>query len=303
MQSEIKVHVIDYGRKNLYMRYVDPVTGKQSTRSTGTHKRKDAERIAHKWEAELQEGRYKAPSKVGWAEFRIRYEDEHLSGKAEGTEINACSMFNTVERLIPIERLSPLTAERISYLQSKLRAERLSENTIKSHLRQLKAAFRWANRHGLLNEVPHIEMPTRTGTMKGRPITGEELERMLDSTIDIVGPDAAESWWFLLRGLWWSGLRRTEAMHLHWTDARMICVDFTGRRPMFRIHPDAHKSGKECLLPMAPEFAEMLLTVPEADRTGYVFNPVSKRRHVARVKPPAGYHGSSPGSARKRASK
>ncbi|MFG0332540.1 MAG: hypothetical protein ACF8TS_04175, partial [Maioricimonas sp. JB049] len=61
MDTTIKVHVVDYGRASLYMRYVDPVTGKQKTRSTGTNKRKQAERIAAKWEAELQEGRYVAP--------------------------------------------------------------------------------------------------------------------------------------------------------------------------------------------------------------------------------------------------
>ena len=46
MNHEIKVHVIDYGRKNLYMRYVDPVTGKQVLRSTGKKTRREAERIA-----------------------------------------------------------------------------------------------------------------------------------------------------------------------------------------------------------------------------------------------------------------
>jgi hypothetical protein len=65
MKSEIKVHVINYGRKNLYMRYLDPVTGKQVPKSTGTNKRREAERIAAKWEHDLREGRYQSPSKIG----------------------------------------------------------------------------------------------------------------------------------------------------------------------------------------------------------------------------------------------
>ena len=72
---------------------------------------------------------------------------------------------------------------------------------------------------------------------------------------------------------WWSGLRIGEALELHWTDDYLLCVDFEGRRPMFRIRGEAHKSGKDCILPMAPEFAELLETVPVDERQGYVFSP------------------------------
>ena len=48
--NEITVHVVERkGRPNRFMRYTDPVTGKQVSRSTGTQNRK---------EAELREGRY-----------------------------------------------------------------------------------------------------------------------------------------------------------------------------------------------------------------------------------------------------
>ena len=42
----------------------------EKSRSTGTRKRKQAEKFAAKWEAELPEGRYKSPSKITWGEFR-----------------------------------------------------------------------------------------------------------------------------------------------------------------------------------------------------------------------------------------
>jgi hypothetical protein len=38
MLEEIKVHVVDYGRKNLYMRYVDPLTGKSGALKLTTAK-------------------------------------------------------------------------------------------------------------------------------------------------------------------------------------------------------------------------------------------------------------------------
>ena len=75
--NEITVHVVDYGRKYLQMRYVDPVTGKQKTRSTGVprSRRREAEKVASKWEHDLRQGRFREPSKISWGELRIRYED------------------------------------------------------------------------------------------------------------------------------------------------------------------------------------------------------------------------------------
>jgi integrase len=280
MNTEIKVHVIDYSRKNLYMRYVDPVTGKQSTRSTGTHKRKEAERIAHKWEADLQEGRYKAPSKVGWHEFRIRYEDEVLSGLADKTAEKASGTFNAIERILNPQKLASLTADRISYHQSQLRAAGRSESTIKGHMAHLQASLNWAHGIGLLNEVPKIDMPKRakrSKKMKGRPATTEEFERMLDKTPSVVGKRAASSWRYYLRGMWWSGLRLTESLELYWDRDDKLCVDLTGKFPMLHIPAELEKGHQDRLHPIAPEFAEFLLATPEADRTGRVFAPMSKR--------------------------
>ena len=74
MSDQIKVHVVMFAdRANLMMRYTDPISGKQVARSTGTSRKRDAERIAAKWEAELREGRYNKPNRLEWAEFRERY--------------------------------------------------------------------------------------------------------------------------------------------------------------------------------------------------------------------------------------
>ena len=80
MHEEIKVYVVEYpDRKNLVMRYRDPVTGKQVQRSTGANKKREAERIAAKWEAELRERRYQKRNRMTWADFRDRYQQERLS--------------------------------------------------------------------------------------------------------------------------------------------------------------------------------------------------------------------------------
>ena len=118
--------IVDYAREFLYMRYKDPVTGKYVTRSTevprdGANARKAAAKVAAKWEAELEDGRYKAPSKVTWAELRQRYEDEVLPGLTPTTALKVAAMFNAVEQHVNPLRLADLTADRISLLQKALR--------------------------------------------------------------------------------------------------------------------------------------------------------------------------------------
>jgi integrase len=168
--------------------------------------------------------------------------------------------------------------------------------TLKGHLAYLHSALEWARVVGLIVFVPEIAMPTRTAGMKGRPITSEEFERMLAAVPDVVNAqpqegtersadrraeDAArvESWRFLLRGLRWSGLRLGEALALDWNDDRSLCVDLSGKRPMFRVRAHADKGYKDRTFPMAPEFAEMLQAIPKDNRQGFVFEPRMQRSH------------------------
>ncbi len=146
--------------------------------------------------------------------------------------------------------------------------------------------------------------------MKGRPIIGEEFERMLNKVAAglapvpvkprrkpdgqrkrkpynvkprlpiVITPAVVESWRHLLRGLWWSGLRLGEALNLYWDRADKLCVDLSGRRPMLRIIAEMEKGGRDRLLPIAPEFAEFLLQTPEAERHGRVFKPLGRAGDV-----------------------
>jgi integrase len=135
--------------------------------------------------------------------------------------------------------------------------------------------MRWAHRQGLLLALPQFTMPKRVKgakVMRGRPITTEEYERMLKVVAAVVENIADKSWTFYLNGLWESGLRLSESLTLRWDDAPdAIVVDLSGRRPMLRIPAEAEKGNRDRLLPITPEFATLLLSVPEADRRGRVF--------------------------------
>ena len=87
---------------------------------------------------------------------------------------------------------------------TELRSQGRSEATIAQHLRHLKATMRWANREGLLNVLPQFTMPKRVKgakVMRGRPITAEEFERMIEASPKVVENAAAKSWEFYLHGL------------------------------------------------------------------------------------------------------
>ena len=188
--------------------------------------------------------------------------------------------FNTVERIINPRLLSAIDSNAIGAMTRKLRDEEKSEPSIKSYLTHLRVALNWGKKNKLLNEVPHFTMPKRIDGARGRAIAAEEFERMLSKVPDVQGECVADSWAFLLTGLWWSGLRLGEALKLHWTDDRDLCVDFSGRFPMFRIRATAEKGNKDRVLPMAPEFAEFLERVPEDERTGFVFDPRPQRERA-----------------------
>ncbi len=177
------------------------------------------------------------------------------------------------------QRLRDVSAARISHWQTKLRERELSEHTIRSYMAHLRAALNWAVKIGLVAAVPKVELPKRSRNkrmMRGRPITGEEFERMLDKIASVVGPLGAPSWQFLLNGLWWSGLRVGESLNLWWDRMDRLCVDMTGDRPVIFIPADMEKGNRDRLLAMAPEFAELLATVPESERVGRVFVPAAR---------------------------
>lgn len=290
-ENEIKVTVSKFAdRPYFVMRYTDPVTGKRHSRSTNATTRREAERVAAKWEAELQEGRYQASSNISWQEFRERYESEKLASLAQSTADSAATAMNHLERLINPKNLTVLTSTVLSKFQAKMRLEGMRETTIATHLRHLRAAISWAVSMELVPKVPDFHMPKRARgrtLMRGRPITTEEFERML-AVVPKVRPDDAATWAYYLRGLWLSGLRLEESTVLSWDEDSPIMVDLTGRRPRLRIYAEAEKGHQDRLLPMTPDFAKFLLQTPRVEREGLVFKIVGHYTHEQMTPPRIG---------------
>jgi integrase len=282
--ENIKVYVIKFpDRKNMDMRYRDPTTSKFVRRSTGTSNRKKAEKIAAKWEAELQEGRYKKASKMPWQDFVDEYDRHILTGMKKTTAGAYYSSLNVLANLVNPLRMSDITTARITAFVTKLREQNRKPATVARHLRTLKVIFGWAKRQGYLVDIPEMQMPKYEKGMRGRPIVAEEFDRLLVAVPKAAGELAADSYRFYLRGLWTSGLRLQESLALRWVDGPdAIVVDLSGRRPMLRIPAQTEKGNTHRMLPMAPELYELLMTVPEDERHGRVFKLLTKNGTLAK---------------------
>ena len=280
MSDEIKVHVASYGpRRALAMVYFNPVTGKKIARSTGTRDEREAFARAAVWQDELNTGRYVPASRLTWADFRKRVDAEKLAAMPESTQVAYRVALDHLQRLADPDRVTKLTPQVLSRFQAEARKQGMKATTLARHLRHIKAALRWGERQGLLAKAPAIEMPKLPkgqSLAKHRPVTTEEFERLLLATPRVRKHDAPQ-WRRLLRGLWFSGLRLSEALALDWNDGPFV-LDTAGKHPAFRIEAEGQKSRRSEVVPATPDFVDWVLAeFPPAERQGKVFKMFARR--------------------------
>ncbi|MEZ6038905.1 MAG: tyrosine-type recombinase/integrase [Planctomycetaceae bacterium] len=280
MADEINVIVVDRGRKFLYLRYTDPLTNKRIEKSAGTSNKRQAQKLAGEWQKEIETGTATDRSRLTWEEFRESYQALHGQSLSSETQTRIDVVFNSFEGIIGAHRLASVTSQHIVKWQATLRTEGKSEHTIASYTGHLKAAFNWAVQQALLQKSPVIKKPKRASTseaMKGRPITSEEFDRLIEQVKEpYMKPCQHAGWKQLLTGLWWSGLRLEESLNLYWDRLDRISIDLSSGRPLLRIPAEMEKGNRDRLYPVATEFAEMILAVPEKERHGAFFTVVSK---------------------------
>ncbi|MDA7937680.1 tyrosine-type recombinase/integrase [Pirellulales bacterium] len=288
MNHEIRVWACDLnGRDTYQLQWRDPVTRKTRQKTTQVPtsglKRdlKEAQRLAAQLELELQNKHSKEPTKISWDDFRQRYEEEHLSGLAESTAKKTFSVLDRFKKEMNIDRLASIDERTLSHYVKNLRSgkhsKRLEESTIKSHLTHLKAVLNWAKDQRMISVLPVFPKIKRSRTsrgqkvMRGRPITLEEFERMLEVIPEVVGNSNAKQWHFYLRGLWYSGLRLSESREVYWDRQDKIHLIKSGPYTVMKIPGELEKGHKDRMLPLAPEFVRLLKSIPKANQTGRVF--------------------------------
>lgn len=268
----MKVYVVKGKRGKWVLRWrVDGQWKEQSTDIPSINsKRKMAERLAGQKEIELDGF---VESLEWWDEFYTVYINEHLSSQSDQHQTVVRMVLADFRSICKIKKLSDISSKSISRYVTHLRKrDDLKDSTIDGYLKRLKAALNWAYDMGYIpNPVRYKKKKSKVKTeMRSRAITAEELDRMLDC-IETVRPNEIDTWKFYLNGLWRSGLRLEESVILGWDWKFDISVDIDSKVPHYRIMGEGQKSGRDEILPIAPEFVELLRTIPKRQRRGRVF--------------------------------
>lgn len=298
-----KVRIAKPSGRPYQLRYTDRSTGKEIRLSVGSDKLDDAEAEKAKLEARLLLGtdiprRGKTAVVCGpemsWDSFMDVYRARHLKGLRKRTRKTCESRLDIAARHLGVRTLAEM-AKRESLVS--LRDWRLSKGSphyAKSFIVTVRSALHWADAEGFLPDgvprVPRIKV-AKLKVMRGRPLAGEEFERMLSESETVVGEDAAESYRHTLRGLWTSALRIGELMMVSWDIPETIQPTWRKRQePVLRIPAALQKNATEEDIPLLPWFDALLQETPARLQTGWVFNPASmnsKFGRKARVERPS----------------
>ena len=316
MCDGIVVTVVDRGRTYLYLRYIDPVDGKTREKSSGLSDWKAAEKAAWKWQEELNSGGGVHVGVMKWEAFRLEFTTQYLSNWSDRYAQNVEGSLNVIQELMSPDTLTRINDAWVSRFHLLAKKRGVASSTVKKYFQHLQTALNWAKERGYIKVIPVVSKRVRSPTkgaklMKGRPITGEEFDRMLEAVRtallaevaektsqkpsgavkrapravnEVVVIEAEASLRYLLRGLWLSGLRLGEALSLtwdQWADGIRVRVD--GKRDVcLMIDGENQKNRKTQVYPVVDEFGEFLLETPEDERTGFVFNPMGINGRVSR---------------------
>lgn len=260
----MKVRVVPVkGKKYLQLRW--ELDGKSHQRSSGTTRKREAERKAVQLEKELA-AEAERGKRTRWEVFVTRAAAEHFVGHKHRKKF--LSMAAHIDTILGPEFVDELTSNRLAILAAELRENELASATIASGLSTLRAGLNWAVRSGLLGVSPDIPRIRVRKKARGRPLTDAEFESMIERAERLEYPGLVWAMWVM----WHSGLRIAECLdRLAWDDPNSICVnDLDAEYPSFWIPAGMQKNGQEAVIPMAPGCVELLRSVPAEKRTGPV---------------------------------
>lgn len=227
-----------------------------------------------------------------WEECVAAYKKRHKQKTRSKSHEDSCSRLDIAERILQAQRedngLPPegsigefLTFDSLEYLQERLLEgdegvfDYRAPTTVNTMMGAVMAFVRFCKKRGWIPEVPPLEKLGVDDVMKGRPITGEEFDRMLEATPKAVGERSADSWQYVLNVIWESAFRVGDVMNFSWDDDRRIHPLWPTRKEHFPTLaiPSSQKNKKTQEIPMLPGLQELLAKTPKNDRQGWVVNP------------------------------
>ena len=295
------------------LKFYCPLRRKRIRRSCGTRDRREARRILRECRERLLNGEYIAsngaiteehafgPGKKNssepdepktWQWCHDRYREHRTPRIRESSLDEALVRLGLAERIFEQNRKSQglaegllvtevMTLDMLEFLQDRLlageesRLDRRSPSTVNSQMGAVMAFVRFCFVRGWIPSVPPIEKLDIEEPMKGRPITPEEFERMLAAVPGVVGTESAPSWEFALNILWQSAFRVSDLMDFSWDDDRHIHPVWPKSRKAHPtiVIPSTQKNGRNQEVPMLPGLQELLESVPQQERSGWIADP------------------------------
>jgi integrase len=295
-----RVRIVQPSGRPFQIRYFCPIEKREIRMSVGSRDMAEAERLKSEVEARLllgisvesQTEKLFGPE-MDWECFREEYRVLHLSTLRDNTVCDVECRLDLAERIIKPKTLGDLAQPAVlQRLQTRLlngeqsrRNKPRSPHTVHGYITSVLVALNWAYLQGWLPDRPRVKKikTSKKKSMKGRPISGDEFRRMLDSTPDVVGAEAATSWQFILSGLWNSALRMDELMHLSWDMPGTIRPIWEAdKNPVLEIPASMQKNDTDQTIPLLPWFEDVLLSVEEERRAGWIFSPASLQLKLGR---------------------
>ncbi|TWT60841.1 tyrosine-type recombinase/integrase [Rubinisphaera italica] len=295
-----KVRIVEPSGRPIQVRYHCPIEKREIRISTGSRDRNVAELLKREIEAKLLLGieiqsaseKIRGPE-MDWKDFREEYRVLHLATVRDKTAQDAESRLDIAERIIKPKSLGKMAdTTALQALQVKLLSGEHSRDnrprsdyTVRGYMKAVLAALNWAYRQDWLEREPKLPRLriSKGSPMKGRPINEAEFKHLLSTVTVVVGAEAAESWKYVLKGLWESALRIEELMNVSWDETgkiRPIWAD--GKHPVLEIPAEMQKNGTHETIPILPGFEKLLLETPLENRRCWVFDPQSLQMKLGR---------------------
>ena len=232
------------------------------------------------------------PDSIPWDVAYDRYRENRSKRVRPKSLTDALSRIQMAERIFSAQREEKglpidftvqevMTLSQLEYLQDRLlagdegRYDYRSPNSVNSIMGAIMAFVNFCHRRGWIETTPFVQKLDADDAMRGRPITAEEFQLMLDSTPIVVGKDCADSWRFVLQLIWESGFRIGDVMDFSWLDERHIRPVWPNESSSLATVsiPSTQKNGRTQIVPMMPGLRGLLESVPIERRSGWIANP------------------------------
>lgn len=261
-------------RPNLMLQWLDPLTGKRRSRSSGTADSGEAECARADLEYELNHGLANDPARLAWKQFRTIFEAEYLPNVRIGTRAVYRATLDHFEAICRPAAIRAIGERTLSVFVAGLRqcpgkgGRLMAASTIQVRLQFLHAVLAWAAEQKLLARVP--QFPTiKVPRKKPQPVPAESFERLLAKATD----DQLRA--LLLCG-WLAGLRLGEALALEWEESAIApWLDLARGRIIFPA--EGVKGGEDQWVGLDPDLCGALLALPRCGRKVFRFTNASSR--------------------------